>query len=79
MSYRVVVVGVHDAGHRQVWHRSPEGLQWAVGWLNASGELAAYLAIDRPPDALQARGGISARRRPDPTRLSDPAVQVRTA
>ncbi len=77
--HKLQYVGAHDADDRQVWRRAPDGALRGVAWLGAAGELTAYLAIDRPRDALQARLGIGAGATPDPANLADPAVAVRAA
>jgi NADPH-dependent 2,4-dienoyl-CoA reductase/sulfur reductase-like enzyme len=67
-------------GDPAVWRGDPaDGQGWAAGWLDGSGRLTGFLAVDRQRDLLQARKLIAAGRQPDPARLADPAVPVRDA
>jgi 3-phenylpropionate/trans-cinnamate dioxygenase ferredoxin reductase subunit len=54
----------------------PDG--WAFCWL-AGRRLIAMLTVDRPRDLIQGRRRIAADAEPDPARLADPAVAVKSA
>jgi 3-phenylpropionate/trans-cinnamate dioxygenase ferredoxin reductase subunit len=67
-------------GAPALWRGDPDtDSSWAAAWLDATGRLTGFLAVDRPRDAVQARRAIDAARVPDRARLADPAVLVRDA
>jgi 3-phenylpropionate/trans-cinnamate dioxygenase ferredoxin reductase subunit len=51
---------------------------WAFCWL-AQGRLVAMLTVDRPRDLVQGRRRMTEGFTPDPDRLADPAVPVKSA
>jgi 3-phenylpropionate/trans-cinnamate dioxygenase ferredoxin reductase component len=66
-----------SAGPREVRRAGADG-SWALAWLDENGVLTGFLAADRQRDVLQARKAIAAGRTPDPDRLADPAIPVRS-
>jgi 3-phenylpropionate/trans-cinnamate dioxygenase ferredoxin reductase subunit len=63
-----------------VWRGDPAGAGgWSAIWLDGDGRLTGVLAVDRPRDAVQGRRLIDAGATPDPDRLADPAVPLRSA
>jgi len=71
------LVGHRTAADTAVWRGEPGDASWGVGWLSPQGVLQAYLAADRPRDALQARALVARSAAVDPARLGDPSVAVR--
>lgn len=66
------------AGDPAVWRGDPaRDPDWAAAWLDSSGQLTGFLAVDRPRDLLRARKAIDAGVRPDPAGLADPDVPIR--
>jgi 3-phenylpropionate/trans-cinnamate dioxygenase ferredoxin reductase subunit len=55
---------------------SPDG--WAFCWL-AGRRLVAMLTVDRPRDLVQGRRRIAEEAEPDPARLADPHVAIKSA
>ena len=51
---------------------------WAFCWL-AGSRLVAMLTVDRPRDLVQARRRIAEGAEPDPARLADPRIPVKSA
>jgi 3-phenylpropionate/trans-cinnamate dioxygenase ferredoxin reductase subunit len=51
---------------------------WAFCWM-AGSRLVAMLTVDRPRDLVQGRRRMADRPEPDPARLADPAVPVKSA
>ncbi len=69
----------HAEGADQVVHRGdPTGPSWSVCWMR-QGRLVSVLAVDAPRDLAQGRRLIAARACPDPLRLADPSVPLRSA
>ena len=63
-----------------LWRGDPAGPEgWSAIWLDGEGRLTGVLAVDRPRDAVQGRRLIDAGAAPDPDRLADPAVPLRSA
>jgi 3-phenylpropionate/trans-cinnamate dioxygenase ferredoxin reductase subunit len=76
----VQFAGHRAAGARLVWRGDPDtDRTWAAGWLAADGRLTALLTVDRPRDLVQGRRLIAAGAAPDPARLADPGVPVKSA
>jgi len=71
-------VGYHGGAESLVWRGDPAEPTWAVCWLTA-GRLVAMLTVDRPRDMLQARRLIASADPVDVSRLTDPAVPVKSA
>jgi hypothetical protein len=71
-------VGHHGGADSLVWRGDPAEPTWAAGWL-AGGRLVAMLTVGRPRDMLQARRLIESGARVDVSRLSDPAIPVKSA
>lgn len=70
-------VGWRD-GEPNLWRGDPTGTTgWAAAWLDDTGRLTGFLAVDRPRDLLQARRLIAAGHQPDRDRLADPDTAVR--
>lgn len=67
-----------SAGPRGQDGRAGSDGTWALAWLDEDGRLTGFLAADRQRDVLQARKAIAAGRTPDPERLADPAIPVRS-
>ncbi len=68
----------HAEGADQVVHRGdPTGLSWTMCWLRER-RLVAVLAVDTPRDLAQGRRLIAARACPDPARLADPSVPLKS-
>ncbi len=69
----------HAEGADQLVHRgSPDDPSWSVCWLRG-GRLVAVLAVDAPRDLAQGRKLIAARACPDPSKLADPSLPLRSA
>jgi 3-phenylpropionate/trans-cinnamate dioxygenase ferredoxin reductase subunit len=67
-------------GDPMIWRGRPGGADgWAAAWLDETGRLRGFFAVDRPRDLLQARRAIDAGVRPDLVKLADTAVRVRDA
>jgi len=77
LGHRLQLVGHRTAADTAVWRGEPGDASWGVGWLSPQGVLQAYLAADRPRDALQARALVARSAAVDPARLGDPSVAVR--
>jgi 3-phenylpropionate/trans-cinnamate dioxygenase ferredoxin reductase component len=72
-------VGIADGADALVLRGEPGAADgWTVCWLQA-GRLVALLAVDRPRDLVQGRRLVAAGTVPDPERLADPAVPLRSA
>ncbi len=61
----VIVRGAPDSGHFSVWYLK-------------SGELLAVDAINRPGDFMHGKRWIGERKFPDPLRLADPDVELKS-
>ncbi len=71
-------VGYHGDAESLVWRGDPAEPTWAACWL-AAGRLVAILTVDRPRDMLQARRLIASQDPVDVSRLTDPAVPIKSA
>ena len=74
----VQYAGFHGAADRMLLRGDPAGDKWAACWL-AGDRLAALLTVDSPRDLAQGRRLIESAAAVDETRLTDPAVPVKTA
>lgn len=75
--HTIQYAGWHGAADTFLWRGSPTDRAWTGCWLRA-GVLEAVVTCDRPRDLLAARRLIAARAKPDLTRLTDPAVPMKT-
>lgn len=72
-------VGWRTGDRPSLWRGDPAAATgWSAVWLDSGGRLSGLLAVDRPRDATQARKGIDAGAVPDPARLADPGIPLRT-
>ena len=71
-------VGYHGDAESLVWRGDPAEPTWAACWL-AAGRLVAILTVDRPRDMLQGRRLIASQDPVDVSRLTDPAVPIKSA
>jgi 3-phenylpropionate/trans-cinnamate dioxygenase ferredoxin reductase component len=79
LGHVVQFAGYHRDADRVVERGDPAGTEgWALCWLR-EGRLVAVLAVDRPRDLVQGRRAIADGRAPDPGRLADPAVPLKSA
>jgi NADPH-dependent 2,4-dienoyl-CoA reductase/sulfur reductase-like enzyme len=74
--HKLQYVGHHEQTDQLIRRTAADGELEGIGWLQPSGELTAYLAIDRPRHILHARRAIMRGAQPDPSRLADPAVPI---
>jgi 3-phenylpropionate/trans-cinnamate dioxygenase ferredoxin reductase component len=74
----VQYVGYHGDADQLTWRGDPAGLTWAACWLTA-GRLVAMLTVNCPRDLLQARRLITSQAPIDITRLTDPAISLKSA
>jgi 3-phenylpropionate/trans-cinnamate dioxygenase ferredoxin reductase component len=74
----VQYVGYHGDADSLVWRGDPAEPTWAACWL-AGGRLVAALTVGSPRDLLQARRLIAAATPVDASRLTDPAVPLKSA
>jgi 3-phenylpropionate/trans-cinnamate dioxygenase ferredoxin reductase component len=74
----VQYVGYHGGADRLAWRGDPAEPSWAACWLTA-GRLVAMLTVDCPRDLLQARRLITSQALIDITRLTDPAISLKSA
>jgi 3-phenylpropionate/trans-cinnamate dioxygenase ferredoxin reductase subunit len=74
----VQYAGYHGDADQFVWRGDPASPSWAACWLT-EGRLAAMLTVNSPRDLLQARRHITSQALIDITRLTDPAIPLKSA
>jgi 3-phenylpropionate/trans-cinnamate dioxygenase ferredoxin reductase component len=79
LGHVVQFAGYHRDADQVVHRGDPAGAHgWTLCWLR-EGRLVGVLAVDRRRDLLQGRRAIAEGRTPDPDRLADPDVQLKSA
>ena len=74
---RLQIAGLSQGYDQTVLRGDPESGKFALYYL-AGGELLAVDAVSSPKDFMTGKKWIGERRRPDPARLADPAVDLKT-
>jgi 3-phenylpropionate/trans-cinnamate dioxygenase ferredoxin reductase subunit len=74
---KLQIAGLSHGHDRTVVRGDPAGGHFAIYYL-AQGELVAVDAINSPKDFMSGRRWIAERRQPDPARLADVALDLKT-
>jgi 3-phenylpropionate/trans-cinnamate dioxygenase ferredoxin reductase subunit len=75
--HKVQYAGQHDPDDRMTWRESPaEHAGWSAVWRDATGRLAAVLAVDWPAEMAAARRALATGGRPDEARLANSSVAL---
>ncbi len=74
---KLQIVGLSQGHDRAVLRGDPASGRFAIYYL-AQGELIAVDAVNSPKDFMSGRRWIAERHRPDPDRLADPAVDLKS-
>jgi 3-phenylpropionate/trans-cinnamate dioxygenase ferredoxin reductase subunit len=74
---KLQIAGLSQGYDQTVVRGDPEGGHFAVYYL-LQGELLAVDAVNSPRDFMSGRKWIAERRRPDPAKLADLAVDLKT-